>query len=144
MKKKPPSLCSFLLYRKNRREAQPSHRYLFQSSVFDVELFCIDEIEQLPILLPVRGNKHRRQLVRTNSGGRNHQLIPTGQVGLKLVTTPPKTSVRGDTALESHGTEKAGGRRAHSPSRPRAGHCAKGGFYLFYWSAFHPLQGYED
>lgn len=55
MKKKPPSLCSFLLYRKSRREAHPSHRYLFQSSVLDVELFRIDKIEKLSILLPVGG-----------------------------------------------------------------------------------------
>lgn len=46
---RPPTLP----LRKNRSEVQT---YLFQSSVFDVELFGVDKVEQLPILLPVRGD----------------------------------------------------------------------------------------
>lgn len=93
VKKKPPSLRSFLLYRKNRRGAHPSHRYLFQSSVFDVEFFCIDKIKQLSIFLSVRGDKHHHQMVRTNSGRLNDVLIPTGWVELELMATLPRTSV---------------------------------------------------
>ena len=59
VKKRPPSLCSFLLYRNNRREVRPAHRYLFESSVFDVELFGIHKIKQLSILLPAREDKCR-------------------------------------------------------------------------------------
>lgn len=34
----------------------PTQKYLFQSSVFDVEFFRVDKIKQFPILLPVRGH----------------------------------------------------------------------------------------
>lgn len=61
-------------------EAQPFHtqRYLFQSSVFDVEFFCIDKIKQLPVLLPVGGDAQLpdRQVQREANHGPGQTMGP--------------------------------------------------------------------
>jgi len=52
--KEAKSLLLSPLQKEQERHILPSHRYLFQPSVLDVELFCIDKIKQLSILFPVK------------------------------------------------------------------------------------------
>ena len=67
MKKKPHQPQPLPRQREQARLLPSTPRYLFQPSVFDVELLGVDEVEQLAVLLPERKGA-RYPMGRSNTG----------------------------------------------------------------------------
>ena len=67
MKKKPRQPQPLPRQREQARFLPSMPRYLFQPSVFDVELLSVDEVEQLAILLPERRGA-RYPMSRSDAG----------------------------------------------------------------------------